>query len=388
MREDAAQMQSSAYRDVGLAQADATQRANEEKETVAKRDERRARQMQGEARRWAKAMQADIDKATEAFKSGQVPSGSSWWQFWKDKTRPPTDDEVKEFRKSYAASLEKSNAPAIRGYKGMVKIDVESGTFEFIGDDQAADAWEVEDAAERGDAVPGSPKYDKDTGEPKPEDPATPKPKFVIIGAPGNKDTTYWRIDPDGTQVKIPRSQYFKGIGKPDPQNVSRKGESGPTPGGAAAEIMGQPAGITAPPNAPAGAVAPQAAIDPALSGVMGLPVAGALAGPLAIPPLISAGADGVANAISSVGPVARAAGSTASALARGAGATVKDWAAKTWESIASAALNRPTSEDVVTMRQIMADPAAAQRLVEAYPKMPDHQKRRVLLTVEAAKAP
>lgn len=394
MRESSSKAQSSAYRDVGMAQAEATKRAVAEKETVAQRDARRERQMQGEARRWAKAMQEDIDQATALFKSKPIVETKSLFgidMLWKDENRPPNNEEVAQFRKEYAAKLEKSNAPAIRGYKGMVKIDAEAGTFEFIGDEEMANAWEVEDAAEKGDAVPAAPKYDKDTGKPKPEDPAAPKRKYVHIGEIGADGTTYHYVEPGQPAVKITRSAYFKGIGEPDPQNaVSRKGESGPAPGGAAADIMGQPSGVV--PLDGGGGISDSEV--PALAGksiapsTLGIPVSGVMAGPMSIPPLITSGVNGVANIMSSIGPAAQVAVPTGSALVKGAGAALGDWASKTWEEIASTTLNRPTSDDVSTMRQIMADPAAAKRLVDAYPQMSDMQKRRVLLTVEAAKAP
>ena len=207
-----------AYKEVGLEQARLQNEDRKSRETAAKRDERRKRALQSEARRMASKLQADVDAATEKFAAEQVDP-------WYGPPRPAHSKEnVADFRADYAKKLAKANR-AILNRMPDVKVNEDDGTFEFTGDNDLADMWDAEVAKEQG-ALPQKPGMnpgENPGNNPSPGAGANAgggTPQFGITGPIGDPNTKYYMIGDSGEVIYIPRSAYFKGIGKPDPRNA------------------------------------------------------------------------------------------------------------------------------------------------------------------------
>ena len=218
MVKDASLAQTKAYEKVGTEQARLQDQDRRNKETAAQRDERKKRQQQSEARKMAAKLQADVDAATDAFSKEMTEP-------WFGKPKPKhSKEDIAAFRADYAARLAKANR-AILNRMQDVKVNEDDGTFEFTGDNDLADMGDAEVAKEQG-ALPQKPGMnpgENPGNNPSPGAGANAgggTPQFGITGPIGDPNTKYYMIGDSGEVIYIPRSAYFKGIGKPDPQNA------------------------------------------------------------------------------------------------------------------------------------------------------------------------
>jgi len=217
MVKDASLAQTKAYEKVGTEQARLQDQDRRNKETAAQRDERKKRQQQSEARKMAAKLQADVDEAVKKYAAEMTEP-------WFGKPKPKhSKEDIAAFRADYAARLAKANR-AILNRMQDVKVNEDDGTFEFTGDNDLADMGDAEVAKEQG-ALPQKPGMnpgENPGNNPSPGAGANAgggTPQFGITGPIGDPNTKYYMIGDSGEVIYIPRSAYFKGIGKPDPQN-------------------------------------------------------------------------------------------------------------------------------------------------------------------------